>query len=1364
MNKIHIYNPNDSPYGPLSNDYFHSMKIDGSVWNTVSNYLYSNLLIYPNHINLMRTASIKSEINEKQYNEALNRFKKKGKVEASKLNILVTQLDFQKLNIFEKYNLLLNNEFVNSILVALRSAYNYLINESNDDVYRNALIATGNSPLIFVNSNKFFGINEESGYNLVGIVLMELRQGLLIKQNIERERLHNLNLDNNIKNYIVAYQLLVNLIDEGKDIRPYFGSKPIQLINLYIEDNHDKILDNLKSKYGNIENIKSNFLIESEDDFLLSFLSFNDKLKALGYDDQNLNIYLEDYKENRYPILNDIIKSENEPRKRFIANVLYQNKRNQIKENQAEKKQFVIIVNFLAGLQGVDLSSVDKENDIYLKFLNQTKDMEVFNKLCKKIIEFYNEKKHDQLIMIRIANALKDYEEKEKESEESSFYSDDEKENSKDKENDSSESSENDSSEESKIEEDMKRLKYDRIFDLQLELKNDVSLNSLSTKEIVNELKKLFENYNFSTPLKVFEIILNRYDNDNKLRKISLGYFGNQNRLRDIKGKNYGKNVKTPEVYTDMSSYFKKSNEERDVYLKDIEIVEVHDDTMPEKEFYIYSDHILDLSQLNSVIVSGRVFPSPHMYTVVYLYNQFCGVNIGLKVVDTERIKINNFIDEFYFDNSENTLLSKITRGTSMDNTLLKLTDDFHDILKVTYIFNTDLAKTYQFMTVFLLLKSINVKFRNDDLKKVLLLSDRATIMYNDKYNFFIGHNNNGPNIMGSILMSYRNYLKNQGMMLNTMAVYDLLSSSFNSSWCEKILRDMCTIVYRLKYFLNTNIDSSMIKIVLQNLYSFFKIRLEKMPPIPTFVIDIIKECYGLELNIPKEYIDDLEKYQRETTKIKRIMDGIKIKENLYLTTDPKEGKPRKFFGPENMSTEYNTLIKKIREIEDSQQITGVIGRKTHEKSLSEISNDQLKLEEQRQKLLKKANRILSESLGENKDPYMEVLNRKEKLREKQVRLKDKINQLEKDIQGELKIQDKINAENKLIDFRKKLKIINESYTKEENRMRELEPVFPRPKDNNELTDTQKDTYDTSLAKLKQKIVDTQSDIEAVKINLESRVKIMAEIYWMYLYNLASQLIINSNAKGNKILATEFGKIISKFENPEMPSNCEELLKNPESNCIAHALINILVGIQNIKNKMNNKSVLEKVDIDLASNILSDFSIRKERQKREEERAFKNKNEEKKLEQLKRDYQAEKLEEKKLLTQITPKPIEKNLVVTSNIFNMEENEDDEFQPDFEIDKESDEIPEEEIFNFDEYSELVHDDEEVDFGFSKNKFVKFGMRSHENLTNLIQNLKNFNPNEASVNELAKYFVQQVEHIKTAKIPSKNKRINMFVNLG
>ena len=63
---IKLFNPNDKPFGKLSNNAYHPMTLNGKKYPTVTNYIFSNMLTTPTFKEIMRNAEIKgsSKLNQ----------------------------------------------------------------------------------------------------------------------------------------------------------------------------------------------------------------------------------------------------------------------------------------------------------------------------------------------------------------------------------------------------------------------------------------------------------------------------------------------------------------------------------------------------------------------------------------------------------------------------------------------------------------------------------------------------------------------------------------------------------------------------------------------------------------------------------------------------------------------------------------------------------------------------------------------------------------------------------------------------------------------------------------------------------------------------------------------------------------------------------------------------------------------------------------------------------------------------------------------------------------------------------------------------------------------------------------------------
>lgn len=1349
MSSIRIQNPKDYPYGPLHNDYIHVMNIDKEVWSTVSNYLYSGLLTHANHRRLLRSSPVGTDITKLQYNERKARYEKEVENE-DEFRIKIEGLNYQRLDLFQKYNLFFDNEFMWSIINSLRQAYEYLINESTDDSFRKALLSTGNSYLVYNSSNPFFGVGlKDTGRNLVGEVLMEMRQGLLIKLSREKAIQMSLEKDKIIMNYIVAYHLLLKMIDNGEDIKPYFGFRPMEIINKYFEMQKEKIYADLFSIYSTKDNIESALEVKLND------LSFNDKLKILGYDTKILNIYLEDYKDNRYPSLIDIIKSENEPRKRFIANTLFSNYKRKLQENREFARRMIIVAGFLKTLfPDENLTS----EELYLKFHSQASSEDEFNELVKNIIDGFTNNTHNNEIMTKIKLDLMQFDST-NDKEEKDSSSSEEEEDEEEKESSSSSSSEENNISEIIPEEEklINPSKHDKLFDLGIKLSDDRTYflsPDFTEKERLQLLSSLISNYTFRDPKTVFEIFLNRYQNKtDNLETVSIGIFGNQEIIQDNKyqGKNFGISVKSRELLTELRRFSNDKNY-RDMRISDIVINEIHPDTYDTeiKKLVIGDNHILRLSYPIDVIVNSRSYSSPHNYVIHNLYTKFCGVNIGLKALDVNKIMINDLIDSFDFNDR---VLEPLSRGSSSDNANIALFEgEFIDENKAIIIFEEDLKKTHILLSTLLLLKAVSFKFKDQALKELLISTGNNSLSYYDEQNLLLGENKNGANIMGFILESCHNRAILDKTIILRKDIYTHLTEEVFRKWVEALLQDMCTLVYRMKYALNTTINSAFVDKVLSNLYTFYPVlAIEKMV-IPEFAINLISECYGMEQYPNENAITQIAKLKDEIDVISTEMRGHKKKIEVFKSgVKPKEGEMYKMFMSENeIPVEYKNNIKAIEEI-DSVLFTQIGGRrrvildeKGNERYTRWVFNSKLS-EEQINALRAEKNRLIQA----NRAIMHSLLNR-----EKQKNIADIISNFRENALAEMARK----MEELKDDFKRKQILQTKTLQNIRDFSKEL---YKQEKMKGQIDPETEKKMERIIAEKNDVIKKYKSEMMSAKTLHIGDVKMVSKVYWKYVYSLACHIVSTEN--NHNVSTHEFQTSISDFEHP---SNmlCETIVENDqELNCIIHAMINILIGIQNIKTEAMKAFGLTKEDIILARNILSNLSIKKERQERERARANINVNKQKqKQEEVKSTKPTSEL-----VIDYNPDDLYADLeteIENTNpyLFQLEEIE-EEPEPNTER---------EEILNAllqagdDDINEGEEKDDDPHMGFvDKKEFVKFGMRGHPQLTNLINKLKGFQgETDEKTKELADLLLREAQTLKSLNFVNKNKRIGMFVSLG
>jgi len=208
---IEIWNPKELPFGPLSNNTVYLMDIDNETYNTVTNYIYSNL------------------INSKEYFQVLK-------------NINVQEI----YNHYIKYKV---EFFDNTLINALKEGMNIkLKNKKIEEI----LLLTENYPIIYLSDDSQLGITKTGkGKNLIGKYLMDVREELRLKYGEKEDKLYNA---------YVAYTLLDELIRQKEnDLREFTGLNHQEIINKYI---YMKALEMSKSQGIDLTSIKYNDIIE----------------------------------------------------------------------------------------------------------------------------------------------------------------------------------------------------------------------------------------------------------------------------------------------------------------------------------------------------------------------------------------------------------------------------------------------------------------------------------------------------------------------------------------------------------------------------------------------------------------------------------------------------------------------------------------------------------------------------------------------------------------------------------------------------------------------------------------------------------------------------------------------------------------------------------------------------------------------------------------------------------------------------------------------------------------------------------------------------------------------------------------------
>ena len=184
---IEIFNPKDRPFGELSNNSRHPMRIPTSdklnaatmQYPTVTNYIYSKI---------MRTPA---------YSAILAQYRPTKDV----------QTEFNKL--IEQQN---SDLVRRSVLTALEAKF-----QQNEDL-RGFLLATGTAPINYVSNNPNLGTgSSNNGMNMYGKALMEVRNRLRNVHNEKSEEQAKVEQEQLIYDTYLAHKALTELLRNGED-------------------------------------------------------------------------------------------------------------------------------------------------------------------------------------------------------------------------------------------------------------------------------------------------------------------------------------------------------------------------------------------------------------------------------------------------------------------------------------------------------------------------------------------------------------------------------------------------------------------------------------------------------------------------------------------------------------------------------------------------------------------------------------------------------------------------------------------------------------------------------------------------------------------------------------------------------------------------------------------------------------------------------------------------------------------------------------------------------------------------------------------------------------------------------------------
>ena len=200
-NTIRIFDPNDKPFGWLSNNYTHLMEINRKRWKTVTNYIYANILTYPMYVQEVQMTKNPKDVQTtfaRLYQEEIDDITRKAIEKALTV----------------KFN---NNEMAEKLL------------------------ATGNSDIFYISSNQLLGVGIESnGKNIYGKYLMQTRHNLQKTTLKHKQEAVKTKKEQNIYDTYLANMALIDAIRQGENISEFNNKTPEEIVTFFGRENLEK--------------------------------------------------------------------------------------------------------------------------------------------------------------------------------------------------------------------------------------------------------------------------------------------------------------------------------------------------------------------------------------------------------------------------------------------------------------------------------------------------------------------------------------------------------------------------------------------------------------------------------------------------------------------------------------------------------------------------------------------------------------------------------------------------------------------------------------------------------------------------------------------------------------------------------------------------------------------------------------------------------------------------------------------------------------------------------------------------------------------------------------------------------------------
>jgi predicted NAD-dependent protein-ADP-ribosyltransferase YbiA (DUF1768 family) len=1086
---------------------------------------------------------------------------------------IIAEVTMQKMNIYQLFNYYLHQEYINTVRTAVEKAYNAKILQGNNEVLINALLATGNVPILYMSGNPVLGIGpDRNGMNLVGRNLMQIRHNLRVQRRemaVEQQRLAEEEI---VWTMYKAYKILHEELRNDNTLREYKDKSAGQIVDEYEGDLtfEDKIKPSILQMYRRDQFPSFKREIESPGALVRSIRRTGVREIAVKKTNQRETIILEMY--TAY-----LIRKQNEHQGIQMSEEEVTRAANQLLSASPSPQAYFDLRKRVVALFEAGQLSSNLSDSIDAVTIPSTREIESAEQPSQVSIK----EDSSSSSSVEDANPLKVLLAPDKRAEKISLIQRLQKYTGKS------------AAKYKKYDIDMLKRKiaeYEPQYDATLQKHQDAAKRP--RKGAGHWSVKIHHRNNRKEEIDWHS--RDRPTNEDK-----------EDIVRDYNARD-GPQIKTGQIvvrwipaHVSEEISLSGSNSAEEVVIEDTQYVKPIG-----KPLEIYpqpNDNAAEYKSLSplydeaGIEIDNLTYPSVSIYITVMLITK-TGVRQNLNERQTTF--------------SRGTAIIKAREMIQISSGFQKgHNDEFYAPDQAVAIYDRVNKASWEELLATFMNIALGKKFSNRNMQDLLLLTRTANILWADPNDLFLGSGSpkqQGYNYVGKRLMHIRQELVEQRKNETYPAVRNvesfLKNDPFMESWLRMRLRDMCKVVYKLKQYLWTadktdeEIDARFTKIVLDEIYQpcsyITALSKDIVNDPPDYFVRLVMGCDGMRLKTDTNYKQEIADIHRELSELDNRFHGRdpvrkpKKTESLeqllerqqrelvaYQETHPEEAELEEFVAAQKREFDKNVDSPKTEspfvawaQRSDKNPFEDPFTAQQRDE-WTQFLQDLMKPALSERKIAKRMKKLRKAQEKERQVKKNTVALQKRHKNE-QKRMLDNL------MQPEFGIQER---NEKMLEFRaqqaanrnKHLGIRTEPHTAEERQR------FARR--NQDLTERLQELNTRQKQEINHYLI---------------RMKDIAQVYW----NRISVMIYFLVNRMHQTTTQDVKLAIASIE--LLNSNkveCVQVIANNEDNCIASAIGNLLVGIEKFKYQYGEHIALDRHDIDLAGSIILNRDISEQR-------------------------------------------------------------------------------------------------------------------------------------------------------------------------